>query len=283
MAAPVHQDNYYWCIKDHKALTIWVSLNRATEKNGGVFYFNGSHKYGIFDHEPSFKKGSSQKVKNLEKMKNRFSIETPELNPGDCLVHHCLTVHGSNKNISNYSRKGFTFQFVDFKSKLDVKQKKIYEKISIQTTKIKKKLNLMPGFEIINYKEKKAINDIFDKNGGVLFAHGYEKLRKKFHVREFEKNISRKFKIKNSLVVSSGTAAIKIALKSLGIKSGDEVITQSFNFIATIEAIIDTGAKPIICGIDKNLNMDINDLKKKISKKTKAIIPVHMLGQICRD
>jgi len=137
----------------------------------------------------------------------------------------------------------------------------------------------MPGFEIINYKEKKAINDIFDKNGGVLFAHGYEKLRKKFHVREFEKNISRKFKIKNSLVVSSGTAAIKIALKSLGIKSGDEVITQSFNFIATIEAIIDTGAKPIICGIDKNLNMDINDLQKKISKKTKAIIPVHMLGQ----
>ncbi len=125
----------------------------------------------------------------------------------------------------------------------------------------------MPGFEIINYKEKKAINDIFDKNGGVLFAHGYEKLRKKFHVREFEKNISRKFKIKNSLVVSSGTAAIKIALKSLGIKSGDEVITQSFNFIATIEAIIDTGAKPIICGIDKNLNMDIDDLKKKNIKK----------------
>ena len=138
LAAPVHQDNYYWCIKDHKALTIWVSLNRATEKNGGVFYFNGSHKYGIFDHEPSFKKGSSQKVKNLEKMKNRFSIETPELNPGDCLVHHCLTVHGSNKNISNYSRKGFTFQFVDFKSKLDIKQKKIYEKSLYKQLKLKR-------------------------------------------------------------------------------------------------------------------------------------------------
>ena len=137
----------------------------------------------------------------------------------------------------------------------------------------------MPGFEIIDKKEKKAVTDIFDKNRGVLFAHGYEKIRNKFHVREFESLISKKFKIKNTLAVTSGTAAIKIALKSLGIKPGDEVITQSFNFIATIEAIIDTGAKPIICGIDKNLNMDLNDLKKKISKKTKAIIPVHMLGQ----
>ncbi len=137
----------------------------------------------------------------------------------------------------------------------------------------------MPGFEIINKKERKAVTDLFDNDGGILFAHGYEKLRKKFHVREFENKISRKFNVKKTLVVSSGTAAIKIALKSLGIKNGDEVITQSFNFIATIEAIIDAGAKPIICGIDKNLNMDLNDLKKKITKKTKAIIPVHMLGQ----
>ena len=67
--------------------------------------------------------------------------------------------------------------------------------------------------------------------------------RKKFHVREFENQISKKFKVRKTLLVSSGTAAIKIALKSIGIKSGDEVITQSFNFIATIEAIIDTGAK----------------------------------------
>ena len=137
----------------------------------------------------------------------------------------------------------------------------------------------MPGFEIIDKREKKAVTNLFDKEGGVLFAHGYEKLRKKFHVREFENQISKKFKVRKTLLVSSGTAAIKIALKSIGIKSGDEVITQSFNFIATIEAIIDTGAKPIICDIDENLNMDLADLNKKITKKTKAIIPVHMLGQ----
>ena len=79
-------------------------------------------------------------------------------------------------------------------------------------------------------------------------------------------------------MVSSGTAAIKIGLKSLGVKNGDEVITQSFNFIATIEAILDAGAIPRITSIDESLNMCPKDLKKKINKKTKAIIPVHMLG-----
>ena len=57
-----------------------------------------------------------------------FTTITPNLNPGDCLVHHCLTAHGSNRNKSNFSRKGFTFQFKDFNSKIDIKQKKIYEK-----------------------------------------------------------------------------------------------------------------------------------------------------------
>ena len=137
----------------------------------------------------------------------------------------------------------------------------------------------MPGFEIIDKKERNSIVKLFDKEGGVLFAHGYDKIRKKYHVREFERELENKFKSKYSLAVSSGTAAIKVALKAIGIKPGDEVITQAFNFIATVEAIIDSGAKPIICSVDENLNMDLNDLKKKISKKTKAIIPVHMLGQ----
>ena len=72
--------------------------------------------------------------------------------------------------------------------------------------------------------------------------------------------------------------AIKVALKAIGVKRGDEVITQGFNFIATIEAILDIGAIPIITNVDKSLNMSPIDLKKLITKKTKAIIPVHMLG-----
>ena len=136
----------------------------------------------------------------------------------------------------------------------------------------------MPGFEIINYKEAQAINNLFKKEKGILFAHGFDKVRKKYHVRELEKNISKKINCKYSLAVSSGTAAIKIALLALGVKRGDEVITQSFNFIATIEAILDIGAKPVIANIDYSLNISPYDIEKLITKKTKVLLPVHMLG-----
>ncbi len=135
----------------------------------------------------------------------------------------------------------------------------------------------MPGYELINHKEKNAVNKLF-KEGGILFAHGFDNLRKKYHVREFEKQCSKYFKIKNCLAVTSGTAAIKVGLKALGVKRGDEVITQAFNFVATIEAILDIGAKPVIVNVNKTLNMDPLELKKAINKKTKVVIPVHMLG-----
>ena len=135
----------------------------------------------------------------------------------------------------------------------------------------------MPGFEVIGKEERKAVNKIFDE-GGVLFAHGFESLRKNFHVRLFEKKICKKFNCKHGLAVSSGTASIKIALKAMGVKPGDEVITQAFNFIATVEAILDIGAKPVIANVDETLNMDANDAANLITDKTKVILPVHMLG-----
>jgi len=135
----------------------------------------------------------------------------------------------------------------------------------------------LPGFEVIDAKERNAVSRLFNESG-VLIAHGLDSKRKKFHVREFEKNCSKYFKSNYCLAVSSGTAAIKIGLKALGVKPGDEVITQAFNFIATIEAILDCGAKPIIANVDRSLNMDPISLKKHITKKTKVILPVHMLG-----
>ena len=135
----------------------------------------------------------------------------------------------------------------------------------------------MPGWEIIGKEENLAVRKLFD-DGGILFAHGYEKFRKNFHVREFEKEVCKKIRTKYSLAVTSGTAAIKIGLKALGVKRGDEVITQAFNFIATIEAILDIGAIPVITNVDDTLNMCPKDLASLITKKTKAIIPVHMLG-----
>jgi len=140
----------------------------------------------------------------------------------------------------------------------------------------------MPGFELIGKEEKAAVNEIFD-NGGVLFRHGFEDRRNGIYkVNDFEKAFVQKFKTGFSRAVSSGTAALLVALKALGVKKGDEVITQSFTFVATVEAIIEAGAVPIIAEVNKTLNMDPEDLKKKITVKTKVIIPVHMMGVSCQ-
>ena len=135
----------------------------------------------------------------------------------------------------------------------------------------------MPGFEWIDEEEKDAVRAVFDE-GGVLFAHGFDGMRKHFHIREFEQKAQEYFQVEHCLAVASGTAAIKVALKSVGVQPGDEVITQAFNFIATVEAILDCGAVPVITNVDSSLNMAVDDLKILITNKTKAILPVHMLG-----
>lgn len=136
----------------------------------------------------------------------------------------------------------------------------------------------MPGFELIGKEEKEAVDDIFE-TGGVLSRYGLDAKRQNiFRVDDFEKAICQKTGAKYCLAVSSGTAALKIGLQAMGVKPGDEVITQSFTFIATVEAIMDIGAKPVICEVDKSLNMDPADFERKITDKTKVIIPVHMAG-----
>ena len=136
----------------------------------------------------------------------------------------------------------------------------------------------MPGFEVIGEEEKEAVLDIFNK-GGVLYRYGLDARRQNiFRVDEFEKKITEKVGAKYALCVCNGTAALKLALIALGVKAGDEVIMPSFTFIATIEAILEVGAMPVVAEIDKSLNMDPRDLEKKITPRTKAIIPVHMAG-----
>jgi len=136
----------------------------------------------------------------------------------------------------------------------------------------------VPGFELIGDEERKAVNELFD-DGGILFAHGFDNIRnKRYHVREFEKKFANYLGVSYAQAVSSGTAALKIALVAIGVKPGDEVITQAFTFIATAEAIIDIGAKPVFVNIDETLNMNPYELESAITNKTSAIIPVHMLG-----
>jgi 8-amino-3,8-dideoxy-alpha-D-manno-octulosonate transaminase len=137
----------------------------------------------------------------------------------------------------------------------------------------------MPGFELIGREEREALNKLFDESGGVLFAHGFHERRNGiYNIREFEREFATRFKSKHATAVSSGTAALKVALKAVGIKAGDEVITQDFTFIASVEAILDVGAKPVMVRVDDSLNMCPVDLERKITPKTRAVIPVHMLG-----
>lgn len=133
----------------------------------------------------------------------------------------------------------------------------------------------MPGAELIGKEEFDEIKDVFDK-GGVLYRYALPESRSK--VRQFEIEFAKKLNVKYTHAVTNGTSALLAALRALNIKPGDEVITQSFTFIATVEAIIERGGVPVITEVNKTLNMDSEDLESKITPATKAIIPVHMAG-----
>ena len=95
---------------------------------------------------------------------------------------------------------------------------------------------------------------------------------------KFEKNFSKLIGTKYAVGVNSGTDAIKLALKVLGVKKDDEVITAANTFVATVGAITEIGAKPVFIDCDDTFCMNVNLVEKKITKKTKAIVPVHFTG-----
>jgi 8-amino-3,8-dideoxy-alpha-D-manno-octulosonate transaminase len=139
----------------------------------------------------------------------------------------------------------------------------------------------MPGYEWIGEIEKEQINEVLDT--GILFRYEFKNERKGIYkVREFEEKFAHYTGAVYAHAVTSGSAALKVALAALGVGPGDEVVTQGFTFVATFEAIIEAGAVPIPAEIDDTLNMDPEDFEKKITEKTKAVIPVHMLGSPAR-
>ena len=113
------------------------------------------------------------------------------------------------------------------------------------------------------------------------FEYGYFGLA--YKVNEFEEALKGYLGSDREVIaVNTGTSALHIALDSIGIKEGDEVILPSFTFVATAQAITECGGKPVFCEIDeKTMLIDINDVKKKITDKTKAIMPVHYAGAPC--
>lgn len=139
----------------------------------------------------------------------------------------------------------------------------------------------MPGFEIFGDEEKKEVADVLET--GVLFRYGFEGARKgHFKALEFEKKLCEITGARHSHLCSSGTAALCTAMAACGIGAEDEVIVPPFTFVATFEAILNAGAIPVFCDIDETLCLNPDRLEKVITKKTKAVVPVHMCGSMAR-
>jgi dTDP-4-amino-4,6-dideoxygalactose transaminase len=100
-------------------------------------------------------------------------------------------------------------------------------------------------------------------------------------VSEFEKKIADYYGVSEAVGVASGTDAIHLSINALGIGEGDEVITTPFTFFATVEAILYTGARPVFVDVEQDtFNMDAGQIEAKITDKTRAILPVHIFGQM---
>ncbi|EZH73963.1 glutamine--scyllo-inositol aminotransferase [Aquimarina atlantica] len=137
----------------------------------------------------------------------------------------------------------------------------------------------MPGFELFGAEEQKEVQDVLDN--GVLMRYGFDPMRNgHYKALELERDLANRMQSKYAQVVSSGTAALTVALACAGIGSGDEVIMPTFTFVASFEAILSVGAIPILCDIDDTLTLDPKAVEASITPKTKAIMPVHMCGSM---
>jgi len=124
-------------------------------------------------------------------------------------------------------------------------------------------------------KEKKKLLSIIDK---VLKSGQYVGGDE---VKRFEKNIASLIKTKYCIALNSGTDALTLGLHSLGVRKNDEVITTSNSFIASTAVIVHLGAKPIFVDVKKDQTINPTLIEKSITKKTKAIMVVHLTGRIC--
>jgi dTDP-4-amino-4,6-dideoxygalactose transaminase len=131
-------------------------------------------------------------------------------------------------------------------------------------------VNLKRQYEQVGADIEKAVVDVLRSGSYILGPN----------TKAFEADIAKYTETKHAVSMNSGTDALHLALRALDIGSGDEVISVSFTFVATVEAIGIVGATPVFVDIDKDtFNIDAKAIEDKITPKTKAIIPVHLYGQ----
>ena len=138
-----------------------------------------------------------------------------------------------------------------------------------------------PGSYVFGEEEKKELMDVI--NAGSLFRYGTPGVDGfQAKVATFEKEAAELLGHKHVVATSSGTGSLLCCLAALGIGMGDEVIVPGYTFIASISTIALMNATPVLAEIDDSLTIDPTKIEKLITPKTKAIVPVHMLGNPCK-
>ncbi|WP_350291997.1 DegT/DnrJ/EryC1/StrS family aminotransferase [uncultured Croceitalea sp.] len=137
----------------------------------------------------------------------------------------------------------------------------------------------MPGFELFGDKEKSEVEKVLDT--GVLMRYGFDGMRDgQWKAKELEAALANRMEVSHVHLLSSGTAALTVALASAGIGAGDEVIMPTFTFVASFESILALGAIPVLVDVDDTLTLNPKAVEKSITDKTKVIMPVHMCGSM---
>jgi len=142
-----------------------------------------------------------------------------------------------------------------------------------------------PGMELVGEEEIQEVLDVL--RAGYLYRYNVAPgtpLGDRFQgkVMKLEGEVARQSKVRYAVAVNSGTSALLTALVGLGIGPGDEVIVPGFTFIASISAIAYAGAVPVLAEIDGTFNLDPQDVRQKVTPRTRAIMAVHMMGNPAR-
>ncbi|MDD2706572.1 MAG: DegT/DnrJ/EryC1/StrS family aminotransferase [Verrucomicrobiae bacterium] len=134
-----------------------------------------------------------------------------------------------------------------------------------------------PGVYWQDKKEEQAVLDVL-RNGSLFRYYG---LRPPKHVDRYEKAACAFYQVKHALAVNSGTGALMASMRAFGIGPGCEVIVPAFLWVATVGAVVQMDAIPVLCEVDDTFTMDPWDLQRKITPRTKLIVPIHMAGAPC--
>ena len=137
-----------------------------------------------------------------------------------------------------------------------------------------------PGAYWFGEEEMEAVIEVM--KSGYLFRYGSENDPKFLHkVSTLEKEFALYCGVGFALATSSGTSSLLASAIALGLKPGDEIIVPAYTFVASYSSVIFAGLVPILTEIDNSLTIDPDDIERKITPRTKAIMPVHMLGNPC--